>query len=90
MVTGPNMGGKSSTVRMVALICVLGQVILVIHHPRNWSTYVRYPWCSPEDDEIHHPMQAQQMAHLSRSRVLVFEDPRASRRNRNASPKRRP
>lgn len=26
MVTGPNMGGKSSTVRMVALICIMGQV----------------------------------------------------------------
>ena len=26
VVTGPNMGGKSSTVRMVALICILGQV----------------------------------------------------------------
>ncbi|CAM9141631.1 unnamed protein product, partial [Laminaria digitata] len=26
VVTGPNMGGKSSTVRMVALICILGQM----------------------------------------------------------------
>lgn len=26
MVTGPNMGGKSSTVRMAALICIMGQV----------------------------------------------------------------
>ena len=24
--TGPNMGGKSSTVRMVALLCIMGQV----------------------------------------------------------------
>lgn len=26
VVTGPNMGGKSSTVRMAALICIMGQV----------------------------------------------------------------
>lgn len=26
VVTGPNMGGKSSTVRMVALVCIMGQV----------------------------------------------------------------
>lgn len=29
MVTGPNMGGKSSTVRMVALLCIMGQVSVV-------------------------------------------------------------
>ncbi|CAB1105332.1 unnamed protein product [Ectocarpus sp. CCAP 1310/34] len=45
VVTGPNMGGKSSTVRMAALICIMGQVELwhtsyIIKHATRRSLVV--------------------------------------------------
>lgn len=45
VVTGPNMGGKSSYVRMVALLCIMGQIGSSV--PADWyliSTYLpTYP-----------------------------------------------